>query len=71
MILVESLLLSHVSLILWTAALNLGHSNLFCYLQDNHTSVVGVRDVAIKKGGVSACVSPDIICSSTIPNDGK
>ena len=30
---------------------------MFCYLEDNHTSVVGVREVAARRGAALACVT--------------
>ncbi|XP_041458790.1 molybdenum cofactor sulfurase-like [Lytechinus variegatus] len=32
---------------------------IFCYLQDNHTSVVGMREIAHAKGADSLCLSKD------------
>lgn len=35
-----------------------GGRSLFCYLDDNHTSVVGMREVARERGAETVCVSP-------------
>ena len=34
-------------------------SSIFCYLEDNHTSVVGMREVASRHGAKIVCVDPD------------
>lgn len=39
--------------------------SVFCYLEDNHTSVVGMREVAVQCGARAVCVAErDIISSS-------
>ncbi|KAJ8036017.1 Molybdenum cofactor sulfurase [Holothuria leucospilota] len=32
--------------------------SVFCYLQDDHTSAVGMREVAVSRGARSVCLSP-------------
>jgi len=34
-----------------------GTGSCFCYLDDNHTSVVGMREVALSQGSLTRCVS--------------
>ena len=34
-----------------------GKGSWFCYLDDNHTSVVGMREVALSQGSLARCVS--------------
>ena len=36
-------------------------SSVFCYLEDNHTSVVGMREVVAHTGGSVVCVNPMFI----------
>ncbi len=36
-------------------------SSLFCYLDDNHTSVVGMREVARQYGAITKCISMESI----------
>jgi hypothetical protein len=41
------------------------HGSVFCYLEDNHTSVVGMREVAAQFGASIVCTTEqDIIRSS-------
>ncbi|XP_071826012.1 molybdenum cofactor sulfurase-like [Apostichopus japonicus] len=42
--------------------------SIFCYLQDNHTSVVGMREVATANGARSVCLSPNQISSALSPD---
>lgn len=35
-----------------------GCGSIFCFLQDNHTSVIGMREVARASGAQSVCLSP-------------
>ena len=38
--------------------------SVFCYLEDNHTSVVGMREVAARRGAGLACVTREDVLSS-------
>ena len=38
--------------------------SVFCYLEDNHTSVVGMREVALSHGEGVVCVEPGAVTSS-------
>ena len=38
--------------------------SVFCYLEDNHTSVVGMREVALSCGAGVVCVEPGTVTSS-------
>lgn len=42
-------------------------ASVFCYLDDNHTSVVGMREVALKEGAKVLCVSAKDIRAPTLP----
>ena len=35
--------------------------SVFCYLEDNHTSVLGMREIAARGGARLVCVSPDAL----------
>ena len=44
-------------------------SSMFCYLADNHTSVVGMREVALSHGARTLCVSfSDLVPADTLPS---
>ena len=38
--------------------------SVFYYLEDNHTSVVGMREVALSRGAGVVCVEPGAVTSS-------
>ena len=42
-------------------------SSLFCYLDDNHTSVVGMREVAHTHGARTICISTSDLARSNLP----
>ena len=42
-----------------------------CYLQDNHTSVLGVREYALQRGASVRCVTEDALTSSLSEENGK
>ena len=44
--------------------LTVEEGSVFCYLEDNHTSVVGMREVALSCGAGVVCVEPSAVTSS-------
>lgn len=44
-------------------------ASLFCYLDDNHTSVVGIREIAAEKGAQLICIGEE--CFITVPTAGS
>ena len=45
------------SVVAWNHATNACHHGLFCYLEDNHTSVIGMRECAKEKGAQACGIS--------------
>jgi len=45
--------------------------SVFCYLEDDHTSVVGIREVAMERGAGVVCFRERDIISFNTPNSGK
>ncbi len=43
----------------------------FCYLDDNHTSVLGMREIAFNKGASAVCVTADLLRKQTHVLNGK
>ena len=43
-----------------------GGRSIFCYLEDNHTSVVGMREMAAQFGASIVCATPEDITSSDL-----
>lgn len=41
----------------------------FCYLNDNHTSVVGIREVAKRNGAQTVCLSADDVSSNNVSSE--
>ena len=48
-----------------------GRSGLLCYLNDNHTSVLGVREYALTRGAQVCCVSEQQIHDVKPTSHGK
>ena len=44
---------------------NISNQSLFCYLEDNHNSVVGIREIADQYGAQPVCVTEDAIANCT------
>ncbi len=39
--------------------------SIFCYLEDNHTSAIGIREIAADRGAQLVCVSEDCLALNT------
>lgn len=45
------------------------HSSVFCYLEDNHTSVVGIREIASQYGAQLLCITEEAITNCATINE--
>lgn len=55
----------------WSAPTAAEPGSLFCYLTDNHTSVVGIRGPASAQGALSLPVSPEEVVGRARARDGN